>query len=250
MYIQDTWEIKDTVEYEIKYLGQYGEKGGKRNRKQNVTPEQIKKQNQKNREKRMRRLIKANFDKGDLWLTLKYPKGTRKETSEVKADLRKFIGTLRRYYKKEDKELKFIYRMEIGKQGGIHIHMIIPRIKLELIQKAWTHGRINYEPLDGNDYKSLAEYIVKQPTEEVMDQLSFIPEIDRKAYVKYSTSRNLIRPVPKRKEFKRKTLRKMLLYGPEATEGYVIDKSSIVQGTNPITGMNYIYYTERRIHDG
>lgn len=249
MYIQDKWEIKDTIEYEIKYLGKYGEKGAKREKKHKATPEQIKKQNQKNREKRMRRLIKANFDKGDLWITLKYPKGTRKETSEVKDDLRKFLATLRRSFKKEDRELKFVYRIEVGKRGGIHIHMIIPRIKLELIQKAWIHGRINYEPLDGN-YKTLAEYIVKQPTEEVLEQLSFVPVEDRKAYVKYSTSRNLIRPAPKRKEFKRKTLKKMLLYGPSPTEGYVIEKDSIVMGVNPITGMNYIHYTERRIHDG
>lgn len=251
MYWQDKWVFNDSVEYEIKYAGRYGARGEKRNKRTKATPDVIKKQNQKNREKKMRRLIKANFQEGDLWITLKYPKGTRKETKEVKEDLRKYIATLRRRYKSADSELKFIYRFEIGKMGGIHIHMIVPRIRgadTELmLQKEWKHGRVNYQNLDSGDYSDLAAYITKLPDENVEKQLSFIPVEDIKEFIKISTSRNLIRPEPERKLFKKRTLKKMLQEGPIPTPGYYIDKKTIVMGVNQYTGMNFIHYTERRI---
>lgn len=257
MYIQDKWTIKDSIEYEIKFSGRYGAKGEKRAKRIKATPEIIKRQNQKNREKRMRRLIKANFGEGDLWLTIKYPKGCRKPVEDVKKDLRRFCDSMRRKYRTYDEEFKFIYRLEIGKQGGIHTHMIVNRIRgadtQSLLQKSWKHGRINYESLDNGDYSELAAYIVKEPDEVVDKQLSFLPIEDRKEFVKYSTSRNLIRPTPERKEFSRKTVRKLVLDGPQPTKGYYIVKNSIEIGVNPFTGMSFIHYTERqieRINDG
>lgn len=257
MYIQDKWVIKDSIEYEIKYSGKYGAKGEKRAKRSKITPEVIKRQNQINREKRMRRLIKANFEEGDFWLTIKYPKGHRQPVEEVKKDLRKFCDSVRRKYKARGSDFKFIYRLEIGKQGGIHTHMIVNNIRgadaQALLQKSWKHGRINYETLDDGDYSELAAYIVKEPDEETEEQLSLFPVEDRKTFVKYSTSRNLVRPAPERKEFSRKTVRKMVTEGPEPTKGYYIVKNSIRMGINPFTGMSYIHYTERkieRINDG
>lgn len=249
MYIQDKWIIKDSIEYEIKYSGKYGAKGEKRAKRKKATPEVIKRQNQINREKRMRRLIKANFEEGDLWITLKYPKGTRKPTKEVKKDIKGFIDSMRRKYKTQNEDFKFIQRLEIGKQGGVHAHMIVNRIRGtdEMMQKSWKHGRINYEQLDDGDYSELAAYIVKEPSEEVERQLSFLDEQERKEYVKYSTSRNLVRPEPERKEFARKTVKKIVIDGPQPTEGYYIVKNSINMGINPFTGMSYIHYTERKV---
>jgi len=254
MYWQDKWIIKDSIEYEIKYLGAYGNKNSKRGKRKKATPEIIKKQNQRNREKRMRRLLKANFDQGDLWMTIKYSKGTRKPMKEVKTDIRRFIDTLRRKYKKYDTELKFVYRIEIGSQGGIHIHMVVPRIRGAdseiMIQKAWKHGRINYQTLDDGDYAELAAYIVKQPDEEIERQLKLFPEEERKELIKVSTSRNLIRPSPEHKHFKKKTVKKLIREGPTPTEGYYIVKDSIRIGVNPYTGMSYIHYTERKVRGG
>lgn len=251
MYIQDKWVIKDSIEYEIKYSGKYGAKGERRAKRKKATPEVIKRQNQINREKKMRRLIKANFGEGDLWITIKYPKGTRKAVAEVKKDLRRFCESMRRKYKSHDTDLKFIYRLEIGKQGGIHTHMIVNRIRgtdtESIVQKSWKHGRINYEPLDDGDYSELAAYIVKEPDEETENQLSFLDVNERKEFVKYSSSRNLVRPAPERKEFSRRTVKKIVLEGPQPTEGYYIVKNSINMGINPYTGMSYIHYTERKV---
>ena len=65
-YWLDTWSFPNSIEYEYKWEGKYGAKGEKRCRKVNITPEQIRKQNQMNREVRVRRLIKANFYPEDL----------------------------------------------------------------------------------------------------------------------------------------------------------------------------------------
>ena len=89
----------------------------------------------------------------------------------------------------------------------------------------------------------MAEYIVKRP-EGMEGQLSMFPEKDRKRLKGYSCSRNLARPQPESKEYKRRTLRSLMEDGPMPTPGYYIDMDSIVSGVNPYTGMSYYHYTE------
>ncbi|SFA87954.1 hypothetical protein SAMN05216249_10474 [Acetitomaculum ruminis DSM 5522] len=256
MYWKDTWTFKESVEYEFKWAGQYGAKGEKRQKKLKATPDQIKKQNQYQKEKKIRRLIKANFKEHDFWCCLKYPKGTRKPLDEVKKDLAKFLRRLRRDYKKKDNDLKFIYRVEIGSRGGIHIHFLCNRTKGDpatdiIIQSAWEYGRVNFQTLyDSGGYDNLAKYIVKKPNDEQDEQMSMFPEEEKKELVKYSSSRNLIRPEPERKIYKRWTLKKVINEGIKPREGYYIDKDSIVQGVNPYTGFSYLQYTEVKIKSG
>lgn len=254
-YWEDIFDLGDSIEHECKFAGNYGAKGEKRAKRQKATPEQVKKQNQRNKEKNMRRLIKLNFKPYDIWGCLKYPKGERKNTEEVKDDLKDFWDGMRYDYAKVDEKLKFIYRVEIGEQGGIHIHVLINRLrgKLDtdiLMQKRWKHGVVDYKSIYAQGgYEKLAEYIVKQPEEEsgAYKQLSLLPEEERKEYVKYSSSRNLIRPKPIRKVYSHWTMRKILTEGPKPQKGYYIDKNSIVSGVNAFTGMSYLHYTEYRI---
>lgn len=254
MYWKDSWYFRGSIEHEFKYIGNYGAKGEKRGPKKKVTPEQIKKQNQRNRENNIRRLIKANFTADeDMWCCLKYPKGTVKETEEYKADLKECIDKMRYEYKKVSEPFKFIYRMEVGEKGGVHIHILLNRLRGnihtdKLLQKIWKHGRVNYQTIyEAGGYADLAEYIAKLPDEEETEQLELFPEEKRKHYIKYSTSRNLVRPKPERKIYKRWTLRKLIEEGPTPTPGYYIDKNSIVSGTNQYTGMSYFKYTENLI---
>lgn len=253
-YWKDVWKFPNSTEYEYKFAGKYGAKGEKRGPKKKATPEQIRKQNQQNREKKMRRVIKANFLPDDIWATLKYSKGTRKPVGEVKKDLRKFLDSIRKEYKKRGAVFKFVYRMEIGEQGGIHIHILVNRIRGAdtdlLIQDTWIHGRANYESIyEYGGYKKLANYIVKQPDEEQYEQLSLFEKRDRKELIKYSSSRNLIRPRPERTVYRHWTMRKLLKDGPKAAPGYYIDKESIHYGVNRYTGMSYFQYTECRLEE-
>ena len=251
-YWLDIFCFPGSIEYEYKWAGNYGAKGEKRANRIKATPEQIKKQNQLNKEKYVRRLIKANFFPDDLWITLKYPKGKRKPVWKIKKDFKNFIERLRYRYEKRGRLLKYIYRMEVGKRGGIHIHMIIPRIRGEdtdlLVQEAWKCGRVHFESIyEYGGYEKLANYIVKQPDEDVLEQLSLFPEEERKDFIKYSSSRNLVRPVPERKYRRRWTVKKLIEEGPKPTPGYYIDKNTIRAGKNRFTGMSYLHYTEVKI---
>lgn len=253
------WNFLNSKEYDITYMGNYGAKGEKRAPRKTPTSEQIKKQNQKNRETSVRRLIKKNFNINDVWATLKYAKGQRPSTEEVQDDLKRFKNNMRTQYKKAGIPFKFIQRMEIGKNGGIHIHMLVNKITgsdlntYELISKYWNPkrqtGGVHMEPLYAKgDFKDLASYIVKEPDEEQNEQLSLFPLEEKKRLVKYSTSRNLIRPQPQVKIYTRRTVRKIIENGIEPTPGFYIDEESIHIGVNPFTGMSYIHYTELRIN--
>ena len=252
MYWQDTWRFRNSNEYEFKYAGKYGAKGEKRAERKRASPEQIKKQNQTNRENTVRRLIKENFSEDDLWCTLKYPRGARPPIERVRKDIDALFRVCRSEYRKHGTVFKYIKRLEIGARGGVHLHILVNRIKGvdtdRLLQKLWTHGRINYETLyESGGYADLAAYIVKPLTEEMEGQLSMLDETVKKEFKSYSTSKNLIRPQPERKEYRRRTLRDLVENGPKPTPGYYIDKDSIVSGVNRYTGMSYYRYTEYRI---
>lgn len=237
------WTFKYSIEYEFTFAGNYGAKGEKREKRKKKTLEQIKKQNAINRAKYVRRLIKANFDVGDYWITLKYAKGTRKPVEEVQKDVGNFISKLRKRYKKQGDELKYIYRVEIGRQGGLHIHIILNRARGKLatdllVTRCWTFGHPNFQTLyEEGGYDQLACYLIKQPEEEYEDM-----------YLKaYHPSRNLARPEPEVKGYRNRTVRKLVTEGPVPHPGYYIDEDTVVKGINPYTGLSYMYYTEVRI---
>ena len=256
MYVVDVWKFPNSIEYEFKYSGNYGAKGEKRQKKKKATPEQIKNQNQANREKYTRRLIKANFVPGDVWATLKYPKGTRKPLEEVMKDWERFRGKMARAYKQRDQPFKFIYRIEVGARGGIHVHILLNRLKDGdtdlLLQEKWSYGRVNYESVyEAGGYEKLANYLVKKPEEDTSEyeQLNLFEPSEQKKLVAINSSRNLIRPSPERKTYVRRTMRRLIEEGPRATEGYYIDKNSIYSGVNRYTGFSYYHYTENRLKE-
>lgn len=266
-YNKKIYRFRDSNEYEFTFKGKHGAKGEKRAKKKKLTKEEMKRQNQTNRVIRTRRIIKANFTVGDLWCCLKYPKGYRIAIEEVKKDLKKFLKMLRKNYKDKGQQLKFVYRMEIGAHGGIHIHILVNRIwhvQTDMILlKAWEKvlelrkisakrrkGLLDYKSIyDSGGYQGLAEYIVKQPEEdsEEYKQLSLFAPVQQKQLLSISSSRNLIRPEPQVKEIKHFTMRTIIENGPKPKKGYYIDKDSIVSGINPYTGMSYLKYTEVRI---
>lgn len=266
-YRKKIYRFKDSIEYEYTYAGKYGAKGEKRAKKQKLTKEQMQRQNQKNKEIRTRRLIKANFVQGDLWCCLKYPKGIRPCLENVRKDLKKFINMVRKNYRDKGKEFKYIYRMEIGERGGIHIHILVNRIwnaQTDIILlKAWedvlnkrvkqsrkNSGLVDFKSIyETGGYQRLAEYIVEQPKKDSKEykQLSLFAPEQQKQLLSISSSRNLIRPEPQIKEVHHWTMRRMLEDGPKVSKGYYVDKESVVCGINPYTGMSYFKYTEVRI---
>ena len=256
-YIHDEYTFADSIENEIKWAGNYGAKGEKRCTRKKVTPEVIAKRNQRNKENKYRRELKANFRKGDIWCTFTYPKGTRLSIEEVKADMNKFRRAMKTKYEKLGCDYKWIRRIEIGANGGIHCHMIINRPRgepiEEFIQDHWPKGRVNFEIYLGGeeDARKLGDYLTKPLTENQLKRAEELGENPKKLQSISSSRGNLIHPVPKRKIFTHRTMRKIVEQGaPEARKGYYVDKSSVVFGVNSFTGLSYCYYTEIRADGG
>ena len=257
-YKQIVFNFENSREVDLYYNGNYGAKGEKRAPRQKATPDQIAYQNQKNRERRVRHLINYNFTDDDYWITLKYPAGTQKTVEEMKADLTSFIRKMRYRYKKRGEDLKYIYRMEIGTKGGLHVHILINRISdADLYIKQCWCGHVWLTSLyEEGGHEKLAEYITKKPDENIKGQLSIFSKEEREELIRYNTSRNLQKPVPEVKEFSRKTVRDTIEkiqsgnYMELATPGFYIDKSSIRTGINPFTGRSYLHYTEYRTKGG
>lgn len=239
---EKVYTFSGSIEHELRRTGKPPK--GQRAKRQKATPEQIEKQNQYNREKNVRRLIKENFKPYDHWVTLTYIKGCRGGLKEALEDRKKFLRYLRTAYKKAGYELFWIGRTEVGKRGGLHHHMIINRIPDSdiLISQAWQKiqraGKVNFTPLrEKGQFKDLAEYIVKPDKEDEMGK-----KVIQSAY---SHSRNLKVPEP---DIRRTTIKKIVTY-PEPTPGYYIDKDSVCQGRNPVTGREYLHYIEIKINN-
>jgi hypothetical protein len=248
MYTRYKYEMLNSNEVSIFYRGQYGSKWEKRAKRKKASPEQIRYQNQKNKELYVLRLIQANFYPNDIWACLKMPAGTRISIEDVKKDFTKFTKGLRKDYRKRGEELKFIYRLEIGKHGSPHIHILINRIYGAdlLVQKNWG-PLCHFTPLreEGN-FRKLASYIAK-PLPDEYEQMSLFDEKEKKAMSTYNHSRNLIKPEPEKKVYKRRTVKKIVQEGITPTPGYYIDRDSIKMGVNEFTGMSYIHYSEIRL---
>lgn len=67
----------------------------------------------------------------------------------MKKDVTDLIKKVRKRYRKLGKELKYIYRLQIGKRGGPHVHILVNRIQTEntgtdmIFTELWTKGHIN-----------------------------------------------------------------------------------------------------------
>ena len=109
-YIQDTYYLGDYIATEIKFIGRNGAKGERRAKKIKATPEQMARQNQWTREKKEKYLILANFRTGDVWVTLKYPRGTRPDAERIKRDWKVFTTEMRKLYKKLGIPFKWVNR--------------------------------------------------------------------------------------------------------------------------------------------
>lgn len=245
-YIRHIWEFGQSREVEEKHTGRYGARGQKREKRRKASPEEIEKQNQWRRERDIRRYIKWNFKKMDYWMTLTYEKGSRPAPEQIKKDIAALIRKVRDRYRKEGKELKYIYRVGIGKKGAPHIHILVNRFSTEdtgtdiIFSESWVHGHVNFKTTyEAGGFRDLAEYITKP-----------LEEWEEECIKRYSRSRNLIRKDPEEKVINRRSLvdKQDRMIPPKAPKGYYIDPESVRMGINPVTGFAYRHYTLIKIN--
>lgn len=210
------------IEVEIYHTGRYGAPGEKRAPARKPTPEQMKKQNHRNKVKRILRYLRANFQKNDYYLTITYRKGDRPGEEAAKGHMARMVRRLRAWYKKQGEALKYLYCIETSTRGAVHIHMVMNRIRDAdvAVAERWAYGHIHTELLyESGGFQKLAEYLGKEG--------------------KYTHSRNLALPRERAREIGAREWKKQ----PKAYKGYYIEKESVVSGCNPVTGKQYIHYT-------
>ena len=248
-FYYEKYRIGKWIEHEYKFAGNFGKKGEKRQKKEKPTPEQMQLYNRINKAKRIRRTIGLNFEPADYWITLTYKNGKGMVMARIKKDMENFRERMKRAYKKRGAGLKWMQVIEIGKKGGLHIHILLNRIQDTdlLVAMHWTYGHAYFKPLyEEGQYEQLSSYIAKLPPEQDggKKREECMQELTDDNY-SFSSSRNLVRPEPdERKVYTRRTMERAIKEGPKPTPGYYVDKDSIRIGVNKITGWSYMYYTE------
>ncbi len=240
MYTREIWRLGVVVQVKNFFKGNQGAPGKKRAEKKKRTPEEMRRQNETNKWRKLQRIILKNFKAGDWHLILKYKKGTAPEDYKEAVDQRQdFVGRMRKAYKKAGIGFKWIAVTERGKKGQIlHHHLIIEDVTengiltVQLVKQFWAYGHAFFVSLyEDGEYQKLAEYIVKAETKE------------EAGWCTYSRSRNLVIPEPERRQMKRRIWPEE----PRAPKGWYVVKESIVNGRNPYTDRPYQCYDLKRL---
>lgn len=236
-YVESITVAGETIEVERYYTNRYRQ-AGERSKKVKATTEGQIKINNKQAEKNLRRLINHNFGPGDYHLVLDYirqPGIADRSPEDMKKDISIFTRECRKLYRKAGLEFKYIHVMEIGDKGARHHHLIVNHIDVNILQSAWYkaysgHNRIKVFPLDDSgNYSKLASYLIKYTSHHLHDP-------DRLIGKRWSSSRNLKKPVTKKKII---TARNWFRTEPKAKKGYVVLKDTIESG---ITSAEYYGY--------
>lgn len=175
-------------------------------------------------------LLNANFRPGDWSIKLTFEKDLTIE--EVKAARDKCIRKLRDLCKKENITLKWILVPHVaGKK--YHFHLICNQeVPYALIKKAWTSGHaIEKARLwDNPNYYQLAFYLMHEARE--LRDLKAESEEEIPFTKRYSSSRNLIKPVGDKEELTRCDIEAE----PKPRKGYIID-GEVQRYENLINGL-------------
>ena len=137
------------------------------------TREAQKKLNDKNRRKKIVRLVNTNFGEEDLFLSLTYKDGDIPTEERAMKDIKNYIARLRRKRKKDGikEPLKYVYEIaydndpESSKAVRIHHHIFINNMDRDVAEKLWGKGRANSKRLQKDDFglEGISRYIAEQP---------------------------------------------------------------------------------------
>lgn len=248
-YLIEIVEAGRTVEVSKYYSSRYQKKGIKRGKNKNLTREEQKRVNKRAAEKKLRRKINANFAEGDTHLILDYKKEKRpNDKTEMRLDANDFLKELRRLYKKQNIQLRYIHVMEIGKKGALHHHLVIntpEQISQRAIAKIWKgRGRTHFNLLDDTgQYAELAAYLIKQSD-------GMLKSRDALQGKRWNSSRNLKEAKVIRKEAVRDRgwYNRIVKLPKRLEKTHYLDKKSVREGIHEKTGHAFFEYTFVKIN--
>ena len=237
-YIRERYDLYNSIEIREHKDSRHHEEG-ERCEKRKRTPEEMRRANQRRKEEKARRLIWANFEPGDYVRTLTFKPDRRpKDMKEAQAIKAKFLRQLSREYGKRYYKLLWVANIECPPSGAWHIHLICNRIEGggDIIKDLWRqYGGVYDQELEDKAGKDIGAYITKSPDSTEEGEHKVIES-------KYSHSRNLITPEPKRTEISGWKITD----SPRIPKGFYLDKSTYTEGVN-MAGYRYRTYIMRRI---
>lgn len=205
---------------------------GSRKPRHRITQEKVRKNNMRRAVRKLTALLNANFDETGAHVTLTYD-GEAPDKKKAAADRRNFIRRLRYALEQCGQELKYVAVTEY-ENHRIHHHIVINSQDMTILNECWKNGFVRTTALsDDGDYTKLAEYLIKE-TEKTFRRS------DSAHKQRYSASRTLIQPVPKREEVNVR----LLDDDPVPTKGYYIPKESVRRYEHPVTGIEYLEWIE------
>ncbi len=237
-YIREKYDLFNSIEvHEHMDCRHYEE--GERCERRKRTPEEMARANQRRKEDKARRLIWANFEPGDYVRTLTFkPEKRPKDMEEAQLIKSKFLRILTREYGKRFYKLLWVANIECTPRGAWHIHLICNRIEGggDIIKDLWRqYGGVYDQELRDMEGKDIGAYMTKSPKSTDQTDHKVVES-------KYSHSRNLVTPEPKRTEISGWSMRDK----PRVPKGFYLDKNSLVEGVN-ISGYRYRTYILRRL---
>lgn len=184
---------------------------------------------------KLKRVLRCNFSRknGDLSLTLTNRDWVTKEEAKKRFD--KMLRDMRRMRRKLGlPELKYIMIREV-QSGRPHAHLVLNKgLTMEQIGQLWPHGMAYGGVVDdANDFSNLASYLMEQEKKRRGGKHQALKDVEAKsekegAYGenakeprargerRWTGSRNLEKPLVKKRECRPVTLKTM----PRAPKGY------------------------------
>jgi len=212
-----------------------GAAGRRRRPKERPTVEAMRRVNERNAERKVQRLLHANFGPGDGFVTLTTDDAHRASClADAQRIARNFVARLGRWYKRRGLVLKYLYVLEQGKSGRWHMHVVVNGGPTSLeLRRIWGMGDVNRKDLwEPETYGELASYLVKEKAGADWRR-------GNKGRRSFSRSQNLVDPPPVRER-----ARASEIADPAPHPGFYVDPGSVWRGVNPATGRAYVSYVE------
>lgn len=125
--------------------------------------------NQRNAERKLIRLLNANFTEEDIRFDLTYNKDNYPDSPEqAQKEVQNFLRRVKRLRKKLDlPELKYVFVTEIGQNDGrLHHHIVMSGgMSINKLARLWGKGYTTAKPLQFDEFGivGIAVYLVKNP---------------------------------------------------------------------------------------
>ena len=131
-----------------------------------MSREAQRKQNAKNAEKRLVRLINANFTRGDVMITLTYRKELRPDSyKDALKDVQNYLRRVKNWRKRSGMtEGKYLYVIERSGKDNWHAHLIMSKMSRDIAESLWKHADFvnakSYQPTEQDGGAAFANYIL------------------------------------------------------------------------------------------